>query len=85
MTEELSTGKQKLSVLVNSHIGPKIQSFVDSLADDELLDLLKSFKTMNIDLMKDLTKEAEKRKIRSKQWTEDSPFDALMEQGIEDK
>lgn len=85
MTEELSTGKQKLSVLVNSHIGPKIQSFVDSLTDDELLDLLKSFKTMNIDLMKDLTKEADKRKIRSKQWTEDSPFDALMEQGIEDR
>jgi len=85
MTEELSTGKTKLSVLVNSHIGPKIESFVKDLSDDELLDLLKSFKTMNIDLMKDLTKEAEKRKIRSKQWTEDSPFDALMEQGIEDK
>jgi hypothetical protein len=85
MTEELSTGKRKLSVLVNSHIGPKIESFVKDLSDDELLDLLKSFKTMNIDLMKDLTKEAEKRKIRSKQWTEDSPFDALMEQGIEDK
>lgn len=78
-----STGKHKLAVLVNSHIGPKIASFVESLTDDELIDLLQSFKTMNIDLMKDLTKEADKRKIRSKQWTEDSPFDAIMEEGFD--
>lgn len=82
---EQSVAKTKLAVLVNSHIAPKIKSFIADLTDDELLELLKSFKTMNIDLMKDLTKAAEDRKIRSSQWMEDSPFDALMEHGIEEK
>jgi arsenate reductase-like glutaredoxin family protein len=81
MTEQ-STAKHKLAILVNSHIAPKIASFVADLSDEELVELLTAFKTMNIDLMKDLTKEADKRKIRSKQWTEDSPFDAIMEEGL---
>ena len=84
MSEE-SIATHKLAVLVNSHIAPKIKGFVDDLTDDELLELLKSFKTMNIDLMKDLTEAAEERKIRSSQWMEDSPFDALMEHGIEER
>ena len=83
--DEQSVEKTKLAVLVNSHIAPKIKSFIADLSDDELLELLKSFKTMNIDLMKDLTKAAEDRKIRSSQWMEDSPFDELMEHGIEEK
>ena len=77
-----STAKTKLAALVNSHIGPKIASFVKSLSDDELIELLQSFKTMNIDLLKDLTKEADSRKIRSNKWTEDSPFDAIIEDGF---
>ena len=31
-------------------------------------DLLKSFKTMNIDLVRDLTEAAKQRKIQSNQW-----------------
>lgn len=77
-----STAKNKLAVLVNSHIGPKIASFLKGLSDDELIELLQSFKTMNIDLMKDLTNEADSRKIRSNKWTEDSPFDAIIEDGF---
>ena len=83
MTE--STGKHKLAVLVNSHLAPHIKSFIENLTDDEIVDLLKSFKTMNIDLMKDLKKAAEDRHIRSNQWQEDSPFDAIMEEGFEEK
>ena len=83
MTE--STGKHKLAVLVNSHLAPHIKSFIKNLTDDEIVDLLKSFKTMNIDLMKDLKKAAEDRRIRSNQWQEDSPFDAIMEEGFEEK
>ncbi len=79
---EQSVAKTKLAVLVNSHIGPKIASFVKDLSDDELVELLQSFKTMNIDLMKDLTTEADSRKIRSNKWTEDSPFDAIIEEGF---
>jgi hypothetical protein len=37
---------------------------------------------MNIDILKDLTNAAESRKIYSKQWTEDSPFDAIIEEGF---
>ena len=40
---------------------------------------------MNIDLMKDLKKAAEDRKIRSSQWMEESPFDAIMEEGFKEK
>ena len=39
---------------------------------------------MNIDLMKDLKKAAEDRKIRSSQWMEESPFDAIMEEGFKE-
>ena len=74
--------KHKLAVLVNSHIGTSITSFIKDLSDDELLSLLKSFKTMNIDILKDLTNAAQSRKIYSKQWTEDSPFDAIIEEGF---
>ena len=83
---EKTTAKNKLAVLVNSHIAPQIASFVKNLTDDELVELLKSFKTMNIDLIKDLTNEAKTRKIQSNSWTGDpSPFDELMENGITDK
>jgi len=51
---------------------------VDDLTDDELLQLLKQFSTMNIDLIKDLTIAAKERKIVTKQWTEDSPFDDII-------
>jgi hypothetical protein len=37
---------------------------------------------MNIDIAKTLTDVAKERKIQSNQWTEDSPFDAIMEAGI---
>ena len=83
MTE--STGKHKLAVLVNSHLAPNIKKFVETLTDDEVIGLLSSFKTMNIDLMKDLKKAAEDRKIRSSQWMEESPFDAIMEEGFKEK
>lgn len=79
---EQSVAKTKLAVLINSYIGPRIASFVKDLTDDELIELLQSFKTMNIDLMKDLTTEADSRKIRSNKWTEDSPFDAIIEDGF---
>lgn len=77
-----STAKHKLAVLVNSHFAPAINTFLKELSDDELIELLNSFKTMNIDLLKDLTKEADSRKIRSNKWTEDSPFDAIIEDGF---
>lgn len=80
-----STGKHKLATLVNSYLAPHIKNFIDNLTDDEVVDLLSSFKTMNIDLMKDLKKAAEDRRIRSNQWQEDSPFDAIMEEGFEEK
>jgi len=81
---EKTTAKNKLAILVNNHIAPQIQAFVKDLTDDELVELLKSFKTMNIDLIKDLTNEAKTRKIQSNSWTGDpSPFDELMENGID--
>ena len=82
---EQSTAKSKLAVLVNSHIAPKIASFVKDLSDQELIELLQSFKTMNIDLIKDLTKEANSRKIMSDSWEDESPFDKIIEGGIADK
>jgi hypothetical protein len=77
--------KQKLATLVNTYIAPQIASFVKSLTDVELVELLKSFKTMNIDLIKDLTNEAKERKIMSDSWEDESPFDKLIEGGIADK
>ena len=40
---------------------------------------------MNIDLINDLTKEANSRKIMSDSWEDESPFDKLIEGGIADK
>tara|TARA_B000000609_G_C24137954_1_gene329453 strand:- start:789 stop:1046 length:258 start_codon:yes stop_codon:yes gene_type:complete len=85
MSDAIETGKHKLAVLVNSHLAPNIKKFVETLTDDEVIGLLSSFKTMNIDLMKDLKKAAEDRKIRSSQWMEESPFDAIMEEGFKEK
>lgn len=84
MTMEPSPAKHKLAVLINTYIGPHIDKFVKSLTDDELLELLKEFKTMNVDIGKSLTEAAKERKIQSKQWTGDSPFDAIMEEGLND-
>lgn len=88
MTEDNNPNKiakQKLATLVNTYIAPHITSFVKSLSDVELVELLKSFKTMNIDLINDLTKEANSRKIMSDSWEDESPFDKLIEGGIADK
>ena len=84
MTEQ-SPAKTKLAHLVNVQIGPAIKGFVESLSNDELLELLKDFKTMNIDIAKTLTEAAKERKIQSSTWTGDSPFDAIMETGLNDK
>lgn len=78
-----TTAETKLAKFVKETLAPSIQNFVSDLSDDELLELLKKFSTMNIDLTKDLTQAAKERKIATKQWTEDSPFDELMEKGIE--
>lgn len=78
-----TTAETKLARLVKEKIAPSITEFIKDLTDEELLELLKKFKTMNIDLIKDLTTAAKERKIQSKQWTEDSPFDQLMENGID--
>ena len=40
---------------------------------------------MNIDLVRDLQAEADKRRIQSNQWQEDSPFDKIMEEGLNAK
>lgn len=85
MSDAIETGKHKLATLVNSYLAPHIKNFIESLTDDEVIGLLSSFKTMNIDLMKDLKKAAEDRKIRSSQWMEESPFDAIMEEGFKEK
>jgi len=77
-----SIGKAKLAKFVNDILGPSIDQFIASLSDDEIIDLLKSFKTMNVDLVRDLQKESEKRRIQSNQWQEDSPFDKIMEEGL---
>ena len=58
------------------------KSFITTLTDEDILDLLKSFKTMNIDLIRDLQNEAKKRKLQSSQWQEESPFDKIMEDGL---
>jgi hypothetical protein len=75
-------GKAKLAKFVNEQLAPSIEQFMKSLTDEDVLDLLKSFKTMNIDLVRDLQNEAKKRKIQSNQWQEESPFDKIMEEGL---
>lgn len=80
-----SIAKAKLAKFVNENLGPSIKGFIDSLTDEDILDLLKSFKTMNIDLIRDLTQAAKERKIQSNQWQEDSPFDKIMEEGLNGK
>ena len=80
-----SIAKAKLAKFVNENLGPSIKDFIDSLTDEDILDLLKSFKTMNIDLIRDLTQAAKERKIQSNQWQEDSPFDKIMEEGLNAK
>ncbi len=77
-----SIGKAKLAKFVNETLGPSIDQFIASLTDDEIVDLLKNFKTMQVDLIRDLNKEAEKRRIQSNQWQEESPFDKVMEEGL---
>ncbi len=77
-----SIGKAKLAKFVNETLAPSIESFITTLTDEDILDLLKSFKTMNIDLIRDLQNEAKKRKLQSSQWQEESPFDKIMEDGL---
>ena len=77
-----SIGKAKLAKFVNEILGPSIDQFIVSLTDDEIVDLLKNFKTMQVDLIRDLDKEAKKRKLQSNQWQEESPFDKVMEEGL---
>ena len=77
-----SIGKAKLAKFVNETLAPSIESFITTLTDEDILDLLKSFKTMNIDLIRDLQNEAKKRKLQSSQWQEESPFDKIMEDGF---
>ena len=73
-----TTAETKLAKYVKEILSPSIKTFVDDLTDDELLQLLKQFSAMNIDLIKDLTNAAKERKIATKQWTEDSPFDDII-------
>ena len=80
-----SVAKAKLAKFVNENLGPSIKDFIESLTDEDILDLLKSFKTMNKDLIRDLTQAAKERKIQSNQWQEDSPFDKIMEEGLNAK
>ena len=80
-----SVAKAKLAKFVNENLGPSIKDFIESLTDEDILDLLKSFKTMNMDLIRDLTQAAKERKIQSNQWQEDSPFDKIMEEGLNAK
>ena len=77
-----SIGKAKLAKFVNEILGPSIDQFIASLTDDEIVDLLKNFKTMQVDLIRDLDKEAKKRKLQSNQCQEESPFDKVMEEGL---
>ena len=77
-----SIGKAKLAKFVNETLAPSIESFITTLTDEDILDLLKSFKTMNIDLIRDLQTEAQQRKLQSSQWQEESPFDKIMEDGL---
>ena len=77
-----SIGKAKLAKFVNETLAPSIESFITTLTDEDILDFLKSFKTMNIDLIRDLQNEAKKRKLQSSQWQEESPFDKIMEDGL---
>ena len=77
-----SIGKAKLAKFVNETLAPSIESFITTLTDEDILDLLKSFKTINIDLISDLQNEAKKRKLQSSQWQEESPFDKIMEDGL---
>ena len=77
-----SVAKAKLAKFVNESLGPSITEFINSLTDEDILDLLKSVKTLNIDLIRDLTQAAKERKIQSNQWQEDSPFDKIMEEGL---
>ena len=79
-----TNAETKLTHLVKEKIAPSIKEFVKSLSDDEIVELLTKYKSMNIDLTTDLTNAVKERKIVSNKWTEDSPFDAFMEDGITD-
>ena len=56
--------------------------FTNQLCNDSFKEckLLKNFKTMQIDLVRDLKKAADARRIQV--ITGDSPFDTIMEEGI---
>ena len=78
MKDSIATAK--LAKVVNEEIAPAIENFIASLSDEEILELLKDFKTMKIDLVRDLKKAADARRIQV--ITGDSPFDTIMEEGI---
>ena len=71
-----SIAKAKLAKFVNENPGQH-KRFYHPFTDEDILDLLKSFKTMNIDLIRDLIPAAKERKIQSNQWQEDSPLTRL--------
>ena len=79
-TAKDSVATAKLAKVVNEEIAPAIERFIASLTDAEILELLKNFKTMQIDLVRDLKKDADARRIQV--ITGDSPFDTIMEEGI---
>ena len=63
-TAKDSVATAKLAKVVNEEIAPAIERFIASLTDAEILELLKNFKTMQIDLVRDLKKAADARRIQ---------------------
>ena len=54
MKDSIATAK--LAKVVNEEIAPAIENFIANPSDAEILELLKNFKTMQIDLVPDLKK-----------------------------
>lgn len=70
--------EQKIAEFVLKEISPSISKFASELTDSELHHLLSKYKTMQLDLRKDLTEESNRRKIDLSEWHNGSPLDDIL-------
>lgn len=70
--------EKKMAEFVLKEITTSIRNFANQLTDSELKYLLAKYKTMQLDLRKDLTKESTRRKIDLSEWHGGSPLDDIL-------